>query len=101
MRLARVIGRLVATHKYKGLEGKRFMIVEPLSPDRQPLGGYEVAVDSVLAGPGDTVFLVGSREASLALDPWFVPVDSAIVGIVDRVDVDEAVVRELHEEATP
>ena len=38
------------------------------------------------AGPGDLVYLVGSREAALALDPWFVPVDSAIVGIVDDVD---------------
>lgn len=98
MRLARVIGRLVATRKYKGLEGKRFLIVEPLAPTGEVLGGYEVAVDSVLAGPGDTVYLVASREAALALDPWFVPVDSAIVGIVDRVDVDDAVVRELQEE---
>lgn len=98
MRLARVVGRLVATRKYKGLEGKRFLIVEPLAPTGETLPGYEVAVDAVLAGPGDTVFLVGSREAALALDPWFVPVDSAIVGIVDHVDVDEAALREVQEE---
>ena len=44
-----------------------------------------VAVDTVQAGGGDLVYLVGSREAALALDPWFVPVDAAIVGIVDEV----------------
>jgi len=100
MRLARVIGRLVATRKYKGLEGKRFLIVEPLAPTGEVLGGYEVAVDAVQAGPGDTVFLVGSREAALALDPWFVPVDSAIVGIVDRVDVDPDALAEVQRRST-
>jgi ethanolamine utilization protein EutN len=43
-------------------------------------------VDTVRAGRGDLVYLVGSREAALALDPWFVPVDAAIVGIVDDVN---------------
>ena len=46
-----------------------------------------VAVDTVRAGEGDLVYLVGSREAALALETWFVPVDAAIVGIVDDVDV--------------
>jgi ethanolamine utilization protein EutN len=95
MRLARVIGRLVATRKYKGLEGKRFLIVEPLAPTGEVLDGYEVAVDAVQVGSGDTVFLVVSCEAALALDPWFVPVDSAIVGIVDHVDVDAEALAEV------
>ena len=86
MNLARVIGRLVATHKIEDLRGYRLLVVEPLDEDCQPTGGYEVAADTVQAGPGDTVFCTNSREAALALDPWFVPVDHAIVGIVDRVD---------------
>ena len=44
-------------------------------------------MDTVSAGRGELVYLVGSREAALALDPWFVPVDAAVVGIVDSVDV--------------
>ena len=40
------------------------------------------------AGHGDLVNLVGSREAALALDPWFVPVDAAVVGIVDAIDLE-------------
>jgi hypothetical protein len=43
----------------------------------------------VAAGVGDQVYLVGSREAALALTPWFVPVDAAIVGIVDEVHTPE------------
>ena len=53
----------------------------------EPSGEVHVAVDTVQAGVGDLVYLVGSREAALALEPWFVPVDAAIVGIVDGVDV--------------
>lgn len=87
MYLGRVIGTVVATKKYEGLEGRKLLVVQPLDHDRQPTGSYEVAVDTVQAGPGDLVFLVGSREAALALSPSFVPVDAAIVGIVDRVDV--------------
>lgn len=94
MNLGRVIGRLVATARVEGTRHYRLLIVEPLDETGAPTGGYTVACDTVQAGPGDTVFLVGSREAALALDPWFVPVDSAIVGIVDQVHVDEAAIRE-------
>lgn len=85
MYLGRVIGTVVATTKYEGLEGKRFLVVQPLDHKQEPSGPPEVAVDTVSASPGTLVYLVGSREAALALDPWFVPVDSAIVGIVDQV----------------
>ena len=87
MYLGRVIGTVVATQKYQGLEGKRLLIVQPLDHDtKTPSGPPEVAVDTVSASQGTLVYLVGSREAALALDPWFVPVDAAIVGIVDAVD---------------
>jgi ethanolamine utilization protein EutN len=84
--LGKVIGTVVATQKAEGLEGKKLMLVRPLDHRLQPNGDDHVAVDTVRAGRGDLVYLVGSREAALALDPWFVPVDAAIVGVVDDVD---------------
>lgn len=88
MYLGKVVGTVVATRKTPDLEGVRLMVVQPLTEDRKPRGNVVVAADAVQAGPGDTVYLVGSREASLALEKWFVPVDAAIVGIVDSVDVE-------------
>lgn len=85
MYLGRVVGTVVADRKYEGLGGQKLLLVQPLDHQEKPLGGLEVAVDTVRAGSGDLVFLVGSREAALALEPSFVPVDAAIVGIVDRV----------------
>jgi ethanolamine utilization protein EutN len=86
MYLGRVMGTVVATRRVKGLEGARFLLVQPLDHTQAPVGPPEVAVDRVSASPGTLVFLEGSREAALACDPWFVPVDSAIVGLVDEVD---------------
>lgn len=86
MYLGKVIGTVVASVKYEGLEGVRLMIVESLDENRRALGDPHVAVDHQFSGPGDVVFLVGSREAALACDPTFVPVDAAIVGFVDRVN---------------
>ena len=85
MYLGRVIGTVVATRIYEGLEGSKLLVVEPLDHPGKPTREPEVAVDTVRAGHGDLVFLVGSREAALALEPWFVPVDAAIVGIVDDI----------------
>jgi len=87
MYLGRVIGTVVATQKYEGLEGKRLLVVQPLDHHQKPNGPPEVAVDTTQAGPKELVLLVGSREAALACDPWFVPVDAAIVGIVDHVSL--------------
>jgi ethanolamine utilization protein EutN len=86
MQLARVIGTVVATRKYEGLEGAKLLLVLPLDHALKAIGDPLVAVDTVRAGQGDLVYLVASREAALALDPFFVPVDSAVVGIVDDVD---------------
>ncbi|MFZ5468186.1 MAG: EutN/CcmL family microcompartment protein [Myxococcota bacterium] len=86
MYLGRVIGTVVCERKYEGLEGKRLLLVQPLDHRQAPVGSAEVAVDTVSASPQSLVYLVGSREAALACDPWFVPVDAAIVGLVDEVD---------------
>jgi len=87
MYLGRVIGTCVATVKYTGLEGYRLLVVEPVGEDGAACGEPHVAVDATQAGPGELVFLVGSREAALACEPTFVPVDAAIVGIVDAVTI--------------
>lgn len=87
MYLGQVIGTVVASKKVKGLEAQRLLVVQPLDHHQKPSGPPEVAVDTVSASPKSLVYLVGSREASLACDPWFVPVDAAIVGLVDEVDL--------------
>jgi len=91
MILGKVIGRVVANQKSEGLEGKKLLYVQPMDHHWKPTGDAVVAVDTVMAGLGDPVFMVLSREAALALDPWFVPVDHSIVGIVDSVDLLEEV----------
>ena len=83
MYLGRVIGTVVASRQAEGLAGKKLLLVQPLNEDEKPSGPKQVAVDTVRAGPGDLVYLVGSREAALACDPTFVPVDAAIVGLID------------------
>jgi ethanolamine utilization protein EutN len=89
MKFARVIGTLVATRKYEGLEGVKFLVVQPLDRDLQPQGRPTIAADATAqAGPGELVFMVGSREGAQAMPEVFVPVDLAITGIVDEVDVE-------------
>lgn len=90
MQLARVIGTVVATEKYEGLEGIKFLIVQPLTKQQQPMGHPVVAADATAqAGPDELVFIVGSREAAQALPNTFVPVDHAIVGIVDQAEIED------------
>jgi microcompartment protein CcmK/EutM len=83
--LGQVLGTVVATRRYQGLEGVKLLVVQPLDDERRPAGKVEVAVDTVQAGTGDLVWLVGAREASQALEESFVPVDAAIVGIVEGI----------------
>jgi ethanolamine utilization protein EutN len=86
MQLARVIGSVVATEKAEGLEGVRFLIIQPLDKSQEPQGKSVVAADAVhMAGLGEIVYFVSSREAAEALPVRFVPVDHAITGIVDDV----------------
>ena len=89
MYLGRVIGTVVASRKIEGLAGAKLLLVQPLDDRLEPTGRVQAAVDTVKAGPRDLVYLVGSREAALGLDPWFVPVDATIVGLVDQVHTPE------------
>lgn len=87
MQLARVTGTVVASIKYRGLGGVKFLVVQPLDRHQEPQGRPVVAADGVaMAGPGELVYIVGSREAAQAMPEPFVPVDHAIVGIVDAVE---------------
>ncbi len=87
MYLGIVTGTIVAERKAAGLEGKKILLVQPVDEHGAAVGDVQAAIDTVQAGVGDHVYLVGSREAALALDPFFVPVDAAIVGIVDGVEL--------------
>ena len=87
MKFARVIGTVVASRKYDGLEGVKLLIVQPLDKTlTEKHGPPQVAADATAqAGSGSLVFVVASREAAQALPEVFVPVDLSITGIVDDV----------------
>jgi ethanolamine utilization protein EutN len=89
VQLAKVIGTVVATEKHEALEGVKLLIVQPVTPDGEAMGRPVVAVDGThMAGPGETIFMIGGREGALVLEKWFTPVDHGIIGIVDQVYVD-------------
>jgi microcompartment protein CcmK/EutM len=86
MQLARVTGTVVATVKAPGLVGVKLLLVQPLDRELHPAGGQVVAADAVhMAGPDELVYIVAAREAAQAMPDTFVPVDHAIVGIVDAL----------------
>jgi ethanolamine utilization protein EutN len=88
MLFGRVKGSAVCTLKFPGTEGLKLLIVQPLNKRLEPVGGLQVAADVVDAGPGDLCVMVRSREAALAMpDVKFVPVDLALVGVVDELEV--------------
>lgn len=98
MLLAKVVGTVVATRKDSRLEGKKLLIVAPLTPEEVEGGGssptpakanYLVAVDTVDAGYRETVLIVAGSSARMASTCKDTPVDAAIVGIVDTVRLDK------------
>ena len=90
MKLGRVIGTMVATIKPEAMRGLKLLIVRPLTADLKADGEPFVATDaSAQAGPDDLVTYESSREAALLHEKWFVPVDHAIVGIVDQHAYDD------------
>ena len=103
MQLGEVMGTVVATVRTPGLDGVRFLVVQPLDRWRRPRGRAVVAADGLhMAGPGELVYFVASREAALAMPDTFVPVDHAVVGIVDQLVVDgEILTEEIKEEEAP
>lgn len=90
MILGRVVGEVVATEKRPQFEGAKLLLVQPETPEGTPVGTTLLAIDSVGAGRDERVIVVlEGRAAGEALGKKLAPVDAAIVGIVDAVDVEE------------
>ncbi len=90
MILGRVVGEVVATQKRPQFEGAKLLLVQPETPHGAAVGATLLAIDSVGAGRGELVIAVlEGRAAGEALGQKLAPVDAAIVGIVDRLDVVE------------
>jgi len=90
MQLARVVGTVVATQKHPKFAGAALLLVQPLTLDDQPHGTTLLAVDAVGAGVHEKVLIViEGRAAGEALGRKGAPVDAAIIGIVDAVDLQE------------
>jgi len=87
MFFAKVIGTLWATQKNENMKSFKLQIIQPLNAKREHAGLPIVAVDTVGAGQGETVFFITSREAVIPLPVEMAPVDASIVGIVDRIDL--------------
>ena len=89
MKLAKVIGTVVATKKSEPLQNLKILMIQPLDESLRPVGGAIAAVDVVQAGPGEIVYYTLAREAAFALPDPNSPVDAAITGIVDQVNLED------------
>ena len=87
MILGRVVGTVVATRKDERLTGAKLLVARPMDPHGKAEGNYLVAVDTVDAGVGETVLIVSGSSARMASGMKDCPVDAAIVGIVDQIEV--------------
>jgi microcompartment protein CcmK/EutM len=88
MLVAKVVGTVVATRKDERLEGTKLLVTRPVDPSGNTDGGYVVAVDTVDAGVGETVLVVSGSSARMASGLKDCPVDAAIVGVIDSVDIE-------------
>jgi microcompartment protein CcmK/EutM len=91
MKLGKVIGTVVATHKSSALEGTKLLIVRDVAPDGSIGSGYVVAVDGVGAGVGEIVLTVAGSSARVTPRTHDTPVDATIIAIVDTVEADGAI----------
>lgn len=89
MFLAKVVGNVVATKKDERLVGSKLLIVRPLGAHGRPDGASRVAVDAVGAGVGEVVLVAEGSSARQAVRKGDSPIDAAIVGIVDSMEVEE------------
>ena len=87
MLLARIVGTVVATRKDPRLVSNKLLLARPVDPAGKAEGSYLVAVDTVDAGVGETVLIVSGSSARMASGMKDTPVDAAIVGIIDTVEV--------------
>ena len=89
MLLARIVGTVVATRKDARLVSTKLLLARPVDPRGKVEGNYLVAVDTVDAGVGETVLIVSGSSARMASGMKDCPVDAAIVGIVDEIQVND------------
>jgi microcompartment protein CcmK/EutM len=89
MLLAKIVGTVVATRKDPRLVSNKLLVARAVDPRGKAEGGYFVAVDTVDAGVGETVLIVSGSSARMASGMKDCPVDAAVVGIIDTVDVNE------------
>ena len=88
MQIARVVGDLTATQKHPSHEGQKLLLVQPLTLEGEPRGNPLVAVDAVNAGIGDRVLLVMDGYAAMtSVDRPHTPIDMAVIGIIDEVEL--------------
>ena len=88
MLIARVVGELVATQKHSSHEGRKVLLVQPLNLDGSDRGDAVVALDAVDAGIGDRVLLVTEGfSAMTAVGRPQSPIDMAVIGFIDHIDV--------------
>ena len=97
MKLAKVIGTVVATQKVDSIRDLKILMIQPLDEKLENAGVPVAAIDTVQAGYGDLVYYIIAREASLALPDPFSPVDAAITGIVDQVNVEDVGIKDKKE----
>jgi ethanolamine utilization protein EutN len=88
MILGRIVGTVVSSRKDPRLEGMKLLIVKPINPEGADESGYVIAVDTVDSGFRETVLLVSGSSARMAADCKDRPVDAAIIGVVDTVQLD-------------
>jgi len=93
MTLGRVVGTVVATRKDERLRGFKLLIVRAVDPDGKDKANYLVAVDTVDAGIGELVLIVTGSSARMVCRCKDRPVDAAVVGIIDNIDVPGTVSR--------
>lgn len=87
MYFGKVIGTIWATRKDESFRAFKIQLVQPINAAREKVGTPIMAVDTVGAGPGETIFYITAREAVIPLPVEMSPVDASIVGIVDRIDL--------------
>lgn len=88
MQIGRVVGTVVATQKHRKIDAAKLLVVQPLGLDDAPKGQTVLAIDAVGAGVGERVLLVVEGKAAQdALGRKAAPVDAAIIGIIDHVDI--------------
>ena len=88
MYIGRVSGTVVATIKHAAFNGRKLLVVDKVGEDGELSGGYDICVDTVQAGVGDTVLVLDEGNgARQALKLKTAPIRAVIVGIVDDVAI--------------